>query len=84
MGVASIGRRLEAATDMNDKITRIHNAVRQCVRECHLSPTPFFAIGRYCDRLRAAGDWQPNEVDQIESAAWREMQSLHGQFGHDR
>ena len=69
---------------MEDRQIRIHNAVRQCVRECHLSLTPFLAISKYCDQLRTAEAWPASDVEQVESLAWRELQSIRGEFGHDQ
>jgi hypothetical protein len=69
---------------MEERQIRIHNAVRQCVRECHASLTPFLAIGKYCERLRTDRGWGPTDVEQVESLAWRELQTLRGEFGHDR
>ena len=69
---------------MEERQIRIHNAVRQCVRECRQSRTPFLAIGKYCEQLRTAAAWTPGDVEQVESLAWRELQTLRGEFGHDQ
>jgi hypothetical protein len=69
---------------MDERWVRIHNAVRQCVRQCHGSPTPFLAIGRYVESLRDDQTWSPSDIEQIESLAWRELQTIRGQFGHDQ
>ena len=69
---------------MEDRQIRIHNAVRQCVRQSHASLTPFFAISKFCDRLRSEGVLSSQDIEQVESLAWRELQTIRGEFGHDR
>ena len=69
---------------MEDRQIRIHNAVRQCVRESHASLTPFLSISKYCERLRKEGGLPPSDIEQVESLAWRELQTIRGEFGHDR
>jgi hypothetical protein len=59
-----------------DSTEKINGAIGDCLTRCYSSPTPVLCLTEYLKSLLENGDWRPDEVAKVRSAAVRILRNI--------
>jgi hypothetical protein len=57
-------------------MSKVYNAVRDCIAHCRASTTPFLALNQFCSNLQTDPDWSSQDVEQVQAGAWQLLAAL--------
>jgi hypothetical protein len=56
--------------------SRINEAVQECLNECYSSPNPLVTLVSFANRLKKDDDWQPSEIEQVQTTVRRILTAM--------
>ena len=59
-----------------DSTEKINSAIGDCLTRCYSSPTPVLCLTEYLKTLLESGDWTPDDVAKVRSAAVRILRNI--------
>ena len=51
---------------MSDKITKINEAIHECLERCYSAQRPIACMASFLDELRSDSQWSLAEIDTVE------------------
>jgi hypothetical protein len=58
------------------QVTKINQAVKDCLQRCYREESPFSAIGKYLEQLRKQPGWTDADIFLVESTALRMFKEM--------
>jgi hypothetical protein len=52
---------------MSEKITKINEAIHECLEHCYCAQLPIACMVEYLDHLRDNPDWDADDVEMVET-----------------